>query len=245
MRFPLEPDDGSFIPPHPMRGIAERIQGMIDTGNLTFPVFTLCVSLLLIELLLLNDRSITTRFSLFLSFDPFAFGKTFQSITFRFGESARTLVDGPTWRRHADHHYTTTFLRPKSTRLAGVVNVGRIGTRVALDAVSGWEKGVESLDERRMGMEQGRDAIDYAGRVDGLAFEFLHDVEETVVHVGLVGELDLGQRGVSKGSDVTRSVSPELAGNRGDALFFTTHYQSPPPPRLPETALLLVSLTVS
>lgn len=217
MRFPLEPDNGSFVPPHPMRGIAERIQGMIDTGNLPFPMFPLSVALLLIELLLLDDRSITPCFSLFLSFHPFAFSKTFQSIAFGFGESSRTLVDGPTRRRHADHHDATTFLRPQSPRLASVVNICGIGTCVTFDTVSRREKSVESLDERRMGMEQGRDAVDYARGIDSLAFEFLHDVEETVVNVGLVGKLDLGQRGVSNGFDVTRSVSPELAGNRGDA----------------------------
>jgi hypothetical protein len=197
-----------------MRGIAERIQGMIDTGDLPFPMFTLCVALLLIELLLLDDRSITSCFSLFLSFHPFAFSKTFQSIPFSFGESSRTLIDGPTRRRHADHHNATAFLRPKSPRLASVVDVGGIITRITFNAVSWRKESVESLDERRMGMKQGRDAVDYARGIDGLAFEFLHDVEETVVDVGLVRELDLKRRGVSMGSDVTRSVSPELARNR-------------------------------
>lgn len=42
-----------------------------------------------------------------------------------------------------------------------------------------------------MRVKERRDAVDDAWGVDCLALEFLHDVEEAVVHVGLVGELDL------------------------------------------------------
>jgi hypothetical protein len=42
----------------------------------------------------------------------------------------------------------------------------RVGAGGALDAVADGEEGVEALNERRVAGEEGRDAVDHAGRVD-------------------------------------------------------------------------------
>lgn len=67
----------------------------------------------------------------------------------------------------------------------------RIVVRTTFDAVARRQESVEPLDEVRVAREQRADSADHAGRINGAALEILHDIEEAVVNVWLVGELHL------------------------------------------------------
>ena len=60
-----------------------------------------------------------------------------------------------------------------------------------LDLVALGQKRVEAVDELAVALEERRDPADDARRVDLLALEALHDLEELVVDLGLVAELRL------------------------------------------------------
>ena len=53
------------------------------------------------------------------------------------------------------------------------------------------QEGVEAIDQLAVALEERRDSANDAGRVDLLALEGLHDLEEFVVDLGLVAELGL------------------------------------------------------
>ena len=57
--------------------------------------------------------------------------------------------------------------------------------------VTGRQEGVEAHDKFWMSLEETADPGDDARRVDALRLELLHDVQEVVVHLGLVVELKL------------------------------------------------------
>ena len=100
-----------------------------------------------------------------------------------------------------------------------------------VDPVAGGEEGVEALYEGGVAVEEHGDAVDDAGGVDPggmqqgggegrgdlhLALEVLHDVEEVVVHVGLVVELDLDCIEVAERvGDVERAGELGRHGGRG------------------------------
>ena len=62
---------------------------------------------------------------------------------------------------------------------------------VDFNLVARRKKSVEAHDELRVASEQAGDPSDHSGRVDALAFELLHDVEEVVVDLRLVAEAEL------------------------------------------------------
>lgn len=63
--------------------------------------------------------------------------------------------------------------------------------RLHLDLVSRRQERVESNDQLRMTPEQVGHSLDDAGRVDTLRFELFHDIEEIIVHLGLIAKAEL------------------------------------------------------
>lgn len=66
----------------------------------------------------------------------------------------------------------------------------RIVVGTALNAIAGRQEGVEPLDEVWIPRKQRTDSTNDARGIDGTALEVLHDVEEAIVDVGVIGELD-------------------------------------------------------
>ena len=62
---------------------------------------------------------------------------------------------------------------------------------VHLNFVSGRKEGVEADDEFGMSAEELGDPSDHSGGVNALGLELLHDIQEVIVHLGLLAKAKL------------------------------------------------------
>jgi hypothetical protein len=73
-----------------------------------------------------------------------------------------------------------------------------ISIRSTFNFISRGQKGVETLNQVRITSEKGRNALNDTRSIYGTALEILHDVQEAVVNIGMIGELDFDLVEVAK-----------------------------------------------
>lgn len=77
------------------------------------------------------------------------------------------------------------------SRGGGNTNGIRVILSAALNAISGRQESVETLNQGWVTIEKSRNPLNHTRGIDCLALEILHDVQEAVVHVRLVDEANL------------------------------------------------------
>lgn len=73
-----------------------------------------------------------------------------------------------------------------------------ISIRSTFNLISWGQKGVEPLDQIRVAGKERRNALNDTRSVYGTALEVLHDIQEAVVNIGMIGELDFDLVEVAK-----------------------------------------------